>query len=602
MLSVICTDKVRDNNGKITSYVLKDIEGTCKQVTPQQLKSAITLKEVIVINLQIDKLGRLVDKSETKTALPVQQKISALGIFRDYINQIKDEEEIQCITDIFYCRYKENKMPKEVSDIMTKLIESLREKARENIVYCTWALDDATRKNKLSKECNKLHTKFKSKKVDMFILSAVELSFEYNNLGASSEIAVFRERAGGLYASSNYTELKKALDKDREVYDIKVEELRYKYLVFEDISKQMMERYIQECKNEQKYQREHAQKMYTVHDLINMVDPTGYTVKVFDVDTQKEMITEGDGLWTTGESEGINNVVYVYSKEMGKRFKARLGDSEAKTRQDSYLSKEKMYSGKYKVGICINSNDGYKVDCPANPEGICTLLKVGKFKDTYSIPGYKSKTVDTEKWFIRNSRVNREYWVYSDREIVSGENVYTNVEYVKEKPQYGKEVQIIDYTKQFEKETAIENKIKELFNYVMLHGSIAYYDGYNKVSDIVELDKDKEAWNKKVNHLKELYNTLKLEQDFDDYMRDLLPDDAPSGIHWARITDDESYIFTVDAEKIKRWIRGEVETFIEAELEPYGFIDSDIDIEECLVTREGEQLSKADYIKYINSL
>lgn len=65
MITARCTEKLRDNSGKIHSYVLEDSEGKIAQLTSYELKNAITNGEIVVTNLQIDKVGRLVDKSET---------------------------------------------------------------------------------------------------------------------------------------------------------------------------------------------------------------------------------------------------------------------------------------------------------------------------------------------------------------------------------------------------------------------------------------------------------------------------------------------------------------------------------------------------------
>lgn len=65
MITARCTQKLRDNSGKIYGYLLEDGEGRVGQYESFELKNAITNGEVIVTNLQIDKAGRLVDKSET---------------------------------------------------------------------------------------------------------------------------------------------------------------------------------------------------------------------------------------------------------------------------------------------------------------------------------------------------------------------------------------------------------------------------------------------------------------------------------------------------------------------------------------------------------
>lgn len=73
MVHAICTKKVRDSRGNIKSYVLQDIRGYCVEMTPADLKRSITVNSVNVLNLQIDKAGRLVDKAMPKLDTPVKK-------------------------------------------------------------------------------------------------------------------------------------------------------------------------------------------------------------------------------------------------------------------------------------------------------------------------------------------------------------------------------------------------------------------------------------------------------------------------------------------------------------------------------------------------
>lgn len=73
MVHAICTKKVRDSRGNIKSYVLQDIRGYCIEMTPADLKRSITVNSVNVLNLQIDKAGRLVDKAMPKLDTPVKK-------------------------------------------------------------------------------------------------------------------------------------------------------------------------------------------------------------------------------------------------------------------------------------------------------------------------------------------------------------------------------------------------------------------------------------------------------------------------------------------------------------------------------------------------
>lgn len=65
-----CISKNRDNKGNIINYTLVDKNGKKVQLTGKQVKEAIKAGQFKIVNLQIDSLGRLVDKAEAtaKTA------------------------------------------------------------------------------------------------------------------------------------------------------------------------------------------------------------------------------------------------------------------------------------------------------------------------------------------------------------------------------------------------------------------------------------------------------------------------------------------------------------------------------------------------------
>lgn len=66
MLVAKCINKVRDNNGKIKAYILQDMKGNVMPVDGNQIKAAIRSGKANITNLQIDSIGRLVDKQEEK--------------------------------------------------------------------------------------------------------------------------------------------------------------------------------------------------------------------------------------------------------------------------------------------------------------------------------------------------------------------------------------------------------------------------------------------------------------------------------------------------------------------------------------------------------
>mgnify|MGYP003189878306 CR=1 FL=1 len=59
-----CISKNRDSKGNIINYTLQDKNGKRVQMTSDQIKAKIRTKELNILNLQIDTLGRLVDKAD----------------------------------------------------------------------------------------------------------------------------------------------------------------------------------------------------------------------------------------------------------------------------------------------------------------------------------------------------------------------------------------------------------------------------------------------------------------------------------------------------------------------------------------------------------
>lgn len=59
-----CMSKERNEKGKTVSYVISDSYNNIEIMSPEEVKNKILTKQIEVVNLQIDKIGRLVDKSE----------------------------------------------------------------------------------------------------------------------------------------------------------------------------------------------------------------------------------------------------------------------------------------------------------------------------------------------------------------------------------------------------------------------------------------------------------------------------------------------------------------------------------------------------------
>lgn len=105
MIKAVCINKIRDNKGNIKSYVLKDTKGVCVEMTSADLKRNIAVNSIDVLNLQIDKAGRLVDKAMPKldtlvkkTPAPVKEVKTPVSETKvpekSYIDRVKERHDI----------------------------------------------------------------------------------------------------------------------------------------------------------------------------------------------------------------------------------------------------------------------------------------------------------------------------------------------------------------------------------------------------------------------------------------------------------------------------------------------------------------------------
>lgn len=62
-LIAMCINKEKDSKGKITGYILQNCKGQCVKMSPTDLKRNISAGEIEVINLRMDKAGRLITKT-----------------------------------------------------------------------------------------------------------------------------------------------------------------------------------------------------------------------------------------------------------------------------------------------------------------------------------------------------------------------------------------------------------------------------------------------------------------------------------------------------------------------------------------------------------
>lgn len=95
----MCIDKVRNEKGVIVKYVLKNENGDRIKFTDNEIKDGIILGTIEVVNLRMDKTGRLVDKAvkaEMKDAFKAEMKAEMKGVVKEvkaYINKLN----IKCV-------------------------------------------------------------------------------------------------------------------------------------------------------------------------------------------------------------------------------------------------------------------------------------------------------------------------------------------------------------------------------------------------------------------------------------------------------------------------------------------------------------------------
>lgn len=65
MITVTCTEKLRDKNNRIIGYELKDCNGKKMRFTSEQVKQAVFLQQITVTNLKLTSDGRLIDNTES---------------------------------------------------------------------------------------------------------------------------------------------------------------------------------------------------------------------------------------------------------------------------------------------------------------------------------------------------------------------------------------------------------------------------------------------------------------------------------------------------------------------------------------------------------
>lgn len=72
MVKAKCIEKIRDNSGKIVTYILEDENGNRTNVPAYSLKNSMIYKQIDITNLKLTSDGRLIDKKDTEQNDDVQ--------------------------------------------------------------------------------------------------------------------------------------------------------------------------------------------------------------------------------------------------------------------------------------------------------------------------------------------------------------------------------------------------------------------------------------------------------------------------------------------------------------------------------------------------
>lgn len=100
MIRAICLSKIRNKQRIITGYTLVDNKGNCVKVRADELKRNMASGMIDIINLQLDKTGRLIDKSVDIT--PETCNLLLLKIKHSYekaVDYIVETKAFECFTE-----------------------------------------------------------------------------------------------------------------------------------------------------------------------------------------------------------------------------------------------------------------------------------------------------------------------------------------------------------------------------------------------------------------------------------------------------------------------------------------------------------------------
>jgi hypothetical protein len=196
---------------------------------------------------------------------------------------------------------------------------------------------------------------------------------------------------------------------------------------------------------------------YTVEDFINKKNPEGCRVRVYYIEGQKELITEGIGLGYIKDSNGKkHDAVIVYSSETGKEYSASLSTKDA-TQKNFFKKKREI--------LCVHDFGGASrvVDTEANINGRYTVIATGKY---YGKKYFMRNEHEEERevYKVRDNETGREYWELDSSDLIIEKSEYTNVVLLREKVLILGDIEEIDFTYIYKKYLEIHNKYEIVIN------------------------------------------------------------------------------------------------------------------------------------------
>lgn len=140
-MRVRCINKVRNEKGVIVKYILEKENGDRIEATGNAIKLDIELEDLEVVNLQIDKAGRLVDKAEEdimKGVLNAEMK-DAVKEVKAYINKLNtkclyEEDLMKDYGSSYFDEDDECRLTPVIKKFFDRLVDKIRDAAMKDEV------------------------------------------------------------------------------------------------------------------------------------------------------------------------------------------------------------------------------------------------------------------------------------------------------------------------------------------------------------------------------------------------------------------------------------------------------------------------------------